>query len=98
MFVGGYPSLVVGRCNLEGVINTALGIALRGINKPVAIPFDIDLLYQKAFGSCPGVVFDQDAARAIKPPHFESCPENAAPWKELIEVRHGVETIDRDLV
>ena len=36
--------------------------------------------------------------RAVKSPHFESGSENAAPGKELIETRHGVETIARDLV
>src|SRR5271166_824537 len=89
--------LVVRRCVRERIIEAA-AIPLRGVHKSVEIFLDIDRLEEQSFDTNLLGVFDQNSCAAIDAPHPKSRPKKSAVRVKFIQVRHRMETIDRDSI
>jgi hypothetical protein len=76
----------------------ATAIPLRGVHKSVEIFLDIDRLEEQAFVTNRLGVFDQNSCGTIDAPHPKSRPKKSAVRIKFFQVRHRMETIDRDSI
>jgi len=89
--------LVVSRCIRERIVE-AMAILVRGVCKSVEVFFDINRFEEEPFVPNRLGVFDQNSGGAIDAPHPKSGPKKSAVRIKLFQVRHRMETIDRDLI